>query len=69
LKEVTGPRSGFLALAAVAVTLWAGLGFVDRAHFIRHFKRIMRMTPGQYARSAFGRTAGAAPGATASRAV
>jgi AraC-like DNA-binding protein len=30
----------------VAVTL----GFVDQAHFIRHFKRIMKVTPGAYLR-------------------
>jgi AraC-like DNA-binding protein len=36
------------------------LGFVDQAHFIRHFKKIMRVTPGQYARSAFARTVRAA---------
>lgn len=29
----------------------ADLGFVDQAHFIRHFKRVMRVTPGAYRRS------------------
>jgi len=40
-------RNG-LSGAQVAVDL----GFVDQAHFIRHFKRIMRVTPGEYRRSA-----------------
>lgn len=30
----------------------ADLGFVDQPHFIRHFKRIMRVTPNEYRRSA-----------------
>ena len=38
----------------------AELGFVDQAHFIRHFKKIMRVTPGEYRRSAFARTVRAA---------
>ena len=27
------------------------LGFADQTHFIRHFKRIMQVTPGEYSRS------------------
>jgi AraC-like DNA-binding protein len=33
----------------------ADLGFVDQSHFIRHFKRIMRVTPNEYRRSAMRR--------------
>jgi AraC-like DNA-binding protein len=36
----------------------ADLGFVDQAHFTRHFKRIMRVTPGEYRRSQARRTNG-----------
>jgi AraC-like DNA-binding protein len=36
-----------IRLAEVAATH----GFADQAHFSRHFRRIMRVTPGQYARS------------------
>lgn len=32
----------------------AATGFADQSHFNRHFKRIMRVTPGQYARSTMG---------------
>jgi AraC-like DNA-binding protein len=30
----------------------AGLGFTDQSHFARHFKRIWRVTPGEYAAAA-----------------
>jgi AraC-like DNA-binding protein len=30
----------------------ATLGFADQSHFNRHFKRVMRVTPGAYARAA-----------------
>lgn len=40
-------RSG-VPLANVAATT----GFADQSHFIRHFKRLMKITPGEYLRSA-----------------
>ncbi len=40
-------RSG-LPLASVAATA----GFADQSHFIRHFKRLMKITPGEYLKSA-----------------
>jgi AraC-like DNA-binding protein len=36
-------------IAAGAPPCGADLGFSDQAHFIRHFKRIMGVTPGRYA--------------------
>lgn len=39
-------RSGLSAVAVAAM-----VGFVDQSHFTRHFKRIMRVTPGQYSRA------------------
>ena len=33
--------------------LAVSLGFSDQAHFIRHFKRIMKVTPGEYKRTAY----------------
>ena len=35
-------------LASVAATT----GFADQSHFIRHFKRLMKITPGQYLKTA-----------------
>jgi AraC-like DNA-binding protein len=35
-------------LASVAATT----GFADQSHFIRHFKRLMKITPGEYQRTA-----------------
>ncbi len=29
----------------------AQLGFTDQSHLTRHFKRLFRLTPGQYARA------------------
>lgn len=37
-----------LALASVAATT----GFADQSHFIRHFKRLMKITPGEYSKTA-----------------
>ena len=37
-----------LSLASVAATT----GFADQSHFIRHFKRLMKITPGEYLRTA-----------------
>ena len=36
------------SLSSVAATT----GFADQSHFIRHFKRLMKITPGQYLRTA-----------------
>jgi AraC-like DNA-binding protein len=41
-----------LRLGMAGAEAAAGLGFTDQAHFIRHFKRIMKVTPGHYQRSA-----------------
>jgi AraC-like DNA-binding protein len=40
-------RNG-LPLSDVAVRI----GFADQSHFIRHFKRLMKITPGEYMKSA-----------------
>jgi AraC-like DNA-binding protein len=40
-----------LAAGVPAAQAAAEVGFVDQSHFIRHFKRILHVTPGQYARS------------------
>jgi AraC-like DNA-binding protein len=37
-----------LPLASVAATT----GFADQSHFIRHFKRLMKITPGEYLKTA-----------------
>lgn len=37
-----------LPLASVAATT----GFADQSHFIRHFKRLMKITPGEYSKTA-----------------
>jgi AraC-like DNA-binding protein len=44
----------------------ASVGFVDQSHFTRHFKRVMRVTPSQYARaSGSARRRKLTPGSTA----
>ena len=40
-------RTGHTAAAAAAA---AASDFTDQSHFSRHFRRMWRMTPGQYAR-------------------
>jgi AraC-like DNA-binding protein len=40
-----------LTSGAHGATLAAQLGFHDQSHFIRHFKRIVGVTPGEYARA------------------
>ncbi|MCK6523146.1 helix-turn-helix domain-containing protein [Myxococcota bacterium] len=40
-----------LARGATGAQLAAELGFFDQSHFIRHFKRIVGVTPTQYARA------------------
>jgi len=37
-----------MSLASVAATT----GFADQSHFIRHFKRLMKITPGEYLKTA-----------------
>jgi AraC-like DNA-binding protein len=40
----------YLAQGMPVVSVATEFGFYDQAHFARHFKRIMRVTPGEYAR-------------------
>jgi len=40
-----------IAHGAAPAAAAAQTGFADQSHFTRHFRRIMRVTPGQYARS------------------
>lgn len=40
-----------LARGTSGASLAAELGFFDQSHFIRHFKRIVGVTPSQYARA------------------
>lgn len=40
-----------IARGSAAADAAAKVGFADQSHFARHFKRVMRVTPGEYARA------------------
>ena len=56
LAEI-GQKLGKQALAEVAI----GAGFHDQAHFTRHFKRHLGVTPGKYLRASIGKRPGTSP--------
>jgi AraC-like DNA-binding protein len=42
-----------LSLGVAQAKIAAQLGFSDQSHFIRHFRKVLRITPGAYAEGAY----------------